>query len=479
MSKALSNKTKLQNIVSVFDFMTAAQIADVQAGTLTLDCAASINAANTYLASRPRGGTLWFPNGAYPTLSGITIPAYVNWMGESAGWNSGTNQLYGVVIYKQHTSDAITFNKTIAGGQYCENICIRGRNGTDIGGSGFVITTASDVVLRRCNVFGVYNHSFVIGNGSATCYSCVLDDCYSNGPFIGSNFVINSTLFEGQKMISDGGLWGATFSSVATNWSMGEFHFEGFTTGGMSIANSQGKTYGKGYMAGTNATGLTGVLVNGSASGITLTGFQIAFNAVRAGSIGLSLAGSATSIAMRDSTIASAEIGVSDVSGGANQATLVEGVIFNTCTKGIYTSANYTKYLNNKFVGSTTYDIEHIGGTGGLWQGNLMSLTGDNAFKPTFSGQSGNFNKNAVKDNAGYVTRNSGYVASAASGTPISHGLAAAPLQNGSVITLTPHGSGLTSPIITQSPGATTFTPSWAGTTPIPLTWEARLVCDF
>jgi hypothetical protein len=472
-------QAKLRESVSVFDFMTAAQIADVQAGTRTLDCATAINAANTYLASRPTGGTLWFPNGVYLTLSGITIPAYVNWLGESAGWNSGTSQLYGVVIYKQHTSDAITFNKTISGGQYCENICIKGRVGVDVGGSGFVITTASDVVLRRCNVFGVYNNSFVVGNGSATCYSCILDDCYSNGPFIGSNFVINSTLFEGQKMISDGGVRGLIIQPAATNWSIGDCHFEGFTETGMVIGSSQGKTYGKTYLAGTNATGLIGVQVYGSASGCALIGLQIAFSAVRVGSKGLEIKDTATTITLRDSAIAAAEVGVSDVTTGVPAATYLDGNTFVGCTIGIKAASQGAKYIGNTFIGSTYQDITHDAGSGGLWMGNRFSLVGNAAINPGVTGQAGNFSGNAVKNNYGYVSRNSGYASGVASGSTIAHGLAAAPLANGSVINCSAYNAGYTSPIGVTAMGATTFTATWTGTTPNNFTWEARLVCDF
>ena len=67
--------SKLQESVSVFDFMTAAQIADVKAGTLLLDVSAPINAA---IAASDE---VYFPEGAYrvsndgtPTNGAIDIP---------------------------------------------------------------------------------------------------------------------------------------------------------------------------------------------------------------------------------------------------------------------------------------------------------------------------------------------------------------------------------------------------------------------
>ena len=63
---------KAQERVSLFDFMTAAQIADVQAGTLTLDVTTAVQAAITYAYSlapatgwRAFTSKLWAPRGKY------------------------------------------------------------------------------------------------------------------------------------------------------------------------------------------------------------------------------------------------------------------------------------------------------------------------------------------------------------------------------------------------------------------------------
>jgi hypothetical protein len=439
----------------------------------------AINAANAYLSSLASKGTLYFPARTYFTTAGISIPEGVSWLGEEPGWYYGASLCTGTVIYKQHTSDAITIPNSNTYSQYIDSIGIVGRGAVDTGGSGFVLAKAAACVLRRCNVFHVYVHSFVIGDGTASAYTNTLEDCYSNNPQTGSNFVINSTLFRGHKLISDGGLYGITFSSVATNWSIGECHFEGWKTAGMLISNSQGKTYGKTYLACTYATTLTGVLINGSANGIVLTGLQVAGSGAGVGSIGISIAGTASGIVIRDTSIASWAIGISDASAGSPNRTVIEGCTILTCTKGIYSVSSYCSILNNFFYANTLYDVEHVGGTGGVWSGNKMSLSGDFAFKPTYSGQSGNFNLNCVKNNAGYVSRNSGHVASLANNGTINHGLAAAPLQNGSVITLIPTNVGLTSPVCVYSPDSTKFYATWTGTTPNSFTWEARLVCDF
>lgn len=68
---ATTVQAKLAQVVSVFDFSTAAQIADVQAGTLLQDVTTSIQAALTYLATF--GGILYLPPGSYKISSALNI----------------------------------------------------------------------------------------------------------------------------------------------------------------------------------------------------------------------------------------------------------------------------------------------------------------------------------------------------------------------------------------------------------------------
>lgn len=442
------------------------------------DDTSAIQAAIAFAGALPYGKTVYFPSGEYVVTDTINVPAKVSLYGEAIGVRQGNSQQCGAVLYKKHANDCVVFNKTVSGWQEAVNIGIVGIDASNTGGSGFVINT-SDVILNNCKVWGAYLHSFVVGDGTATSYANELIGCYSNNPQTGSNYVINSTLFRGHNLLSDGGLRGMIIQPAATNWSIGECHFEGFTEMGISIGSGQGKTYGKNYLAGTHPTGLIGVQAYGTASGATLVGLQIAFSAVRAGSKGLEIKDTATTITLRDSTIASAENGVSDVTTGSPAATYLDGNTFLGCTVGIKAASQGSKYIGNTFIGSTYQDITHDAGSGGLWMGNRFSLVGNAAINPGVTGQAGNFAGNAVKNNYGYVSRNSGYVSGLASGSTIAHGLAAAPVANGSVITCTPYNTGLTSPVVITSINATDFTVSWTGTSPNNFTWEARLVCDF
>ncbi|CAB5145000.1 Pectate lyase superfamily protein [uncultured Caudovirales phage] len=475
-------QSKLRESVSVRDFGAK--------GDGTTDDTAAINAANTYVASLAHGGTVFFPDGLYRTTANISIPAGVSWQGESPGWYYGSSPVTytGVLIYKQHTQDAVTITSSgqTTDGQVIDSIGILGRGAVDVGGSGFVLGKVATCVLHRCNVFHVYLHSFVIGDGTANSYTNTLEDCYSNNPQTGMNYSINSTLFRGHKLISDGGTIGISFTANATNWSIGECHFEGWSNVGMSIAGGQGKTYGKTYLPSTNILGLVGIYVSGSASGIAIVGAQVAFTNVRtAGSIGMQCVGTTSAITLRDSTIASAEVGVSDVSGASWAATILDGNIFNNCSVGITATTNGCRYLNNYFVGSTTYDINHNGGSGGLWSGNKFSLTGSSAIKPTFSGVEGLYGGNCVKNNSGFVTRNQGWISSQASGATIAHGLSYT-TASPNISTIFPSisfiggaGIGVTSPVSFNGLTGTTITANWSGTTPQQIYWQANMACDF
>lgn len=70
--------------ISVFDFMTAAQKADVKAGTLLVDVTAAITAADA-AASTLRVSAVEFPGGSYLCSSALTKQAGVSWMAEGFG----------------------------------------------------------------------------------------------------------------------------------------------------------------------------------------------------------------------------------------------------------------------------------------------------------------------------------------------------------------------------------------------------------
>lgn len=90
MSKAQKNVKKLNDIVSVQDFMTPAQIADVEAGTLLFDCLPAFEAALASFPNTPGsypgsyGGTIRIPKGNYYFSNTWKIDRQVRIVGDSS-----------------------------------------------------------------------------------------------------------------------------------------------------------------------------------------------------------------------------------------------------------------------------------------------------------------------------------------------------------------------------------------------------------
>ena len=74
-------QAKLRETVSVFDFMTAAQITDVQSRAGTVDVTAAIQDGINALSTS--GGTLLFPSGVYKTDGAVTLTSNLTLRGES------------------------------------------------------------------------------------------------------------------------------------------------------------------------------------------------------------------------------------------------------------------------------------------------------------------------------------------------------------------------------------------------------------
>jgi len=442
----------------------------------------AIQSAINYANALTYGATVVLPSLVYLTTNTITVPEKVNLFGLAVGNRSGANQNYGAVIIKSHANNAILFNKTVAGAQSVDNICIEGNVAANTGGNGFVINT-QDVILRSCKCFNILGISFVAGNGPPPgSYAIEFDDCYANTVANATcAFYIDSTDFRGRKLLSDGTQIAIDFTANATSWSIADCRFEGFSVAGARAVNAQGVTSGRVYFAGTNATALYGFLVEGSASSIRLNGLTIDRGNLRtAGSMAIKVSGNATGTIINETVITNYDTGIYDTSNASNSKTSVFESVIIGCNTGIYANGQASRYLNN-FFASLIYDINHIGREEGLWAGNVFSsLTGSNAIQPTSTGQAGNFGTNCVKNNTGYVSKNSGTVVSATNPVyTITHGLSANPVFNGSVITVAANSPGVTSLIVITNPTNTTFDASWTGASPIQITWEARLKCDF
>lgn len=86
-------QTELRRTICIFDRMSAAQIADVVAGSATLDLTTVIQATEDYAASLSGGADIFWPAGMYRINSVINRKSYVNWVG--AGKHSTVIQYHG------------------------------------------------------------------------------------------------------------------------------------------------------------------------------------------------------------------------------------------------------------------------------------------------------------------------------------------------------------------------------------------------
>ena len=138
-------QAKLRQTISVFDFMTAAQIADVQAGTLLIDVSTAINSAILAIGN---GQSLYFPSGNYKTLSPILCE---NVRGVKLYGDPGQLSTSGSRIIAYHTGKCTL---SMIGSLFCviENLAIEAD------------TTARPkvgLVLGRSSAASAGNHTFI------------------------------------------------------------------------------------------------------------------------------------------------------------------------------------------------------------------------------------------------------------------------------------------------------------------------------
>lgn len=173
-------ENKLQETVSVFDFMSKAQIADVQAGTLALDVTAAVQTA----IDKSYGKKLFFPRGAYKITSTLIVDVYANGgvnnlgvhlQGEAMGPVSGT--LSGTRLAIIGAVNGINVrNTTTNNGDariIIEDMMLYGDGADLAGGSGIIANLANNMLLRNLWVQDFRNHGIYMFR----CFGSFVDDC--------------------------------------------------------------------------------------------------------------------------------------------------------------------------------------------------------------------------------------------------------------------------------------------------------------
>jgi hypothetical protein len=189
----------------------------------------------------------------------------------------------------------------------------------------------------------------------------------------------------------------------------------------------------------------------------------------------LNVAGASNNtITLRDCQITGYKTGVLDTGGYVT----IESNDFYQCGTPINASGDYSKYVRNNIAATVgSYSIVHNAGTHGLWEGNIL----DKTISASVTGIAGWFSGIIVKNNIGYVTRNSGSTSGTiASGTNIAHGLAGDPdaattlMGGASVLAF----GGAIPDVYLSTSDATNIAFTWTGGVSRQLAWSAWLPCD-
>jgi hypothetical protein len=140
---------KLSESVSVFDFMTEAQIADVKAGTLTQDVTAALTAA--FSCGRKK---IYAPEGVYLFTSQLVVPNLVKVHGDGYGTVAGQA---GTRFIKRGNFNGVVVNV----GSQLENLSVEGDAGN--GGDGIHVLGGRSS-LRNVSSFGHGRDGIKVGD---------------------------------------------------------------------------------------------------------------------------------------------------------------------------------------------------------------------------------------------------------------------------------------------------------------------------
>lgn len=210
-AQARTVQSKLRDVVSVFDFMTSAQIADVQSNGYSVDVSGAVQAAID--ANATNGAYLWFPKGTYRFDSGVTLPVNITakWVFDAPlGTTIRTNNAI-TLISRNPVDQTSALNTIQANTLSVRNLTFRGsqlsgQTGLSIGSTygalvddchfeqldkGLIFRFGLKAVIRNCFFTHNLTESIVLRHGDWTGASII--DSPSNACSILSCRVYNQT----------------------------------------------------------------------------------------------------------------------------------------------------------------------------------------------------------------------------------------------------------------------------------------------
>lgn len=457
--------SKMRERVSVKDYGAV--------GDGVADDTTSINAAITYAATI--GGEVFFNVGIYKTTSQINVPRNIVLRGEAtpfpvAAYNP-TQRTVGVVIVKAHGENGIS---VVGSGAYSDSGAIIGitvvsNYATFTTGDGIVIDKVGTYTIEQCNVWSCGGNGFTIGvtSGDQT-GQILLRNLYVNN-CNGIGYKIRSKWLKAFNVMADGCSWGM-YLQDAPEALVNSFHFEGFKTGGIKLAGGSGWcSFIKGFVSMTATTPYKCIDID-DYPGNTDTVFdqvKCLGRNLEPGVIGAFVGAGAWRTRFSNCYFSSFPNAIQFY----GKESSVSSSNFDNNFIHVIANANGLKISGNCFMSTGgDYCIDHVSGGGGIWSGNSF----DKGINPgLFSGTTGNFGTNIVKNNTGFKTQARGISTAITSGTAIPHGLSVTP----QTVFASPVSPFTLPASFTLAFDGTNITPSWSGGGSIQICWEAYATC--
>ncbi len=458
---------------SVFDNLTAAQRSAIQSGKSVPFLVEAIEEiANTVGKA---GGMLFMPAGLYDFRRQLNLHPRCWLVGEGAPWppatyNPGFARVGGVVVFKNHNDPATIQVRgdsaySAAGG--IEGLCISG-DATDAlhnRGNGLVIDRVGSYSIRRFKAFSVPGDALILGLApDDETGQMHLEDIYINNP-AGTCIVNRSRWLKAAKIECDGGMVSYASTDGAQS-DVTQFHFEGARMMAVRLAGANVSARFRGgfiLMSHPEARKMVEVSSERGNTDTLFDAVQMVGRQTLEAGIDVMEAAWRTSIV--NCEISDCSIGVRDRALGTRVSSK-----FLSCGLNIEAHGDESNYSGSRFVATKgAWAIDHKAGGNGIWAG----MHTDKPLRATASGADGNFGTTIVKDNQGYRSFRRGETQPIVSGTPILHGLAAAPHWVDARPTLL-----RTSPVISWQTDARSIVPIWTSGGAIRFVWQAALFCE-
>jgi len=356
----------LRESVSVFDFMTPNQIADIQARTALVDTVAAINAAITSLSVK--GGMVYFPPGVYRTSAPVAMLPFVS-IGGTQRISGPSAAFTGAVIYPVFAGNAIesnfvcvTANDETNNGIY--DLMVNGDGGAT---RGIYYTTYRSLRLQRVTIVrpsaeGIYLDE----TGPDISFTCDMEDVYVNNPGTVC-YHWKGPWTTMTRCVSDLGTVSVLTTDQGGKAMITNCHFEGASNTGIYLFDSVGGS----MVTGNNIIGyssgqarLDGIRI-GNTAGCTknvIVGNTIAANAGSApiASYGIVMDGGYAANNMIDSNTLNGYINGIFLQSDNN---VVNNCYIGDCTTGVFIAAN-TNFIANCQIDAGTNAINNSSGNG-------------------------------------------------------------------------------------------------------------------